>query len=292
MNIHEQPDYKTFAIYTSLTHSTIAKVEINSNDYDAMRHSHVLSGNVHDENISAYNTADYDYQLLDPYVHSGVDELESWGKYFSDMFYEIKANVSRRNGNAIPLDFANVIILIASLSSLITLHSSDITKHPKLNARYLQLASKENAAQQQANLLKQDPILFKWFVCEFLLPNDSSCEDIAAAFYTTLRCGLIHNMTIGKLNGGPGADNEITLASENPYINNTNWYEIKDDSRCYSFYLKELMDVIGELLKDLFDKNTTNHSMKRFQQDASLVLAGKSPVKLLKATKKVIDKSH
>ena len=285
MNFQDQIDYKTFVAYTALNSDSDPSAQCNSDEHDMMMNSYTLSGNIDFQNVSAYNNADYTYQLVDPYASHTSDVLEVWGKYFSDMLEEIKQNVSRRNGNAIPLDFADVLIVIASLSSLIKLQPSDLNKLPNLLQRYNSLdVSKQN------DFLKTDPVLFKWFSCTFLLSGQSTNEGIASALYTSLRNGLIHNMTIGKVLGACGARKEITVASRNPKEGSPAWYEIDpSDSNRITFYLSELLTVVESLMAWLFKKNPLCKDCQRFQNDARSVLSGKSPIKLLKATKRNTD---
>lgn len=288
MDIYEQNDYKTFAISSSLSSVSQTDLQLSLEEQDSVQNSYTLSGNVDVGNISAYNQSPcYSYQLLDPYAGHSSDPVEVWGAYFADMVAEIKANVRRRNGNAVPLDFADLMIVLASLSSLIQLQASDLAVLPNTEQEY-----NNSTCDNQRRILKRDNVLFRWFVSTFMFPNEQYKENLSVAMYTSLRCGIIHNMTIGQIVRQNGYGHEITLSSRNPKMGKTNWYEINQTNpNCVSFYLSEMLSMVEALIANLFAPSTTDRDCQRFQNDAVSVLSGKSPVKLLKATKKEFTQS-
>ncbi len=292
MNTINQCKNNTFAAsqYAASNSNTTGCGQLPQNGLSAMQ-EYCLSGNVDLSNLAAYNFNDssYAYVPYDPYANQYPDTLETWEAYFADMLNAIRENVSRRSGKATPLDFADIMMLIASLSSLVSLKANDLIILPDVLQNFNGLACKQNAAQKQNDFLKQDTVLFKWFACTYLIQGQSSAnaEEVATAMYKALRCGLIHNLTIGKILDNRGADYEITAADRNPKKGGTDWYNVVSvKQKIYTFYLTELVGVVDKLINDLFDKNSSDADVQRFQTDALSVLQGKSPIILVKATKK------
>ena len=291
MSIESSSEYQTYAQSTCLSSAIPQPSHFSDEDLLSVQNSFTLSGNVDQNNLSAYcnSNPNYTFKLINPYASQGANTLDIWGKYFADTLNDIKQNILRRNGNAIPLDFADVMILIASLSSLISLSAPDLLPLPDTNHEYLALAHEKNGNDKQKCMLQRDPILFRWFVCTYLLNNlpHSQGEDIAKGLYSALRCGIVHSLTVGQILRQGATNYEITVAARNVNSGSNKWYDIHSTtSKCYTFYLLELLHTVETLVVELFDSNSISPSIQRFQNDAQAKLTGKYPIMLLQAIPK------
>ena len=253
---------------------------------DQSRNCFVLTGNVDVQCLSTYNTPNslYQYNVEKSYAVDDHKPLEEWGRYFCDIIGEIENNVKRRNDNAIPLDFADAMILVAALSSLIKLTETDLSILPEDQAEYQGFADNRDAASKQTALLERDTVLFRWFACTYLLKDGSKINDVARAMYKAVRCSLVHGLTFGGTFRNGYGNYEIITGSANPDSQSRRWWNVwQDKSNAYVFYLKEFLDVFNPLVKDLFDDTNTDPNIRRFQTDATTFLAGKHPLVMLKA---------
>ena len=281
--------YRDYAISANLYSAGLQCDELDKNQLAMISHSYVLTGNVEVQCLSNYNTisSSYQYKIEKPYAFDDQRPLGGWGKYFDDILDGIEENIKRRNDTAIPLDFADVMIVIASLSSLIKLAERDLTILPKDNAEYQGLTGDKDAVSKKAALLERDSVLFRWFVCAYLLKNESMKDDVARALYKAVRCSLVHSLTLGGSFRKGYGKYEITIGSANPDVKSGSWWMAKTvKQNTYTFYIKELLLNLKTLVKDLFDVANTDSDIQRFQSDAGKILTGKTPLVFLKATLK------
>ncbi len=105
--------------------------------------------------------------------------------------------------------------------------------------------------------------------------------------YKAVRCSLVHSLTLGGSFRKGYGEYEVTIGSANPDAKSGSWWMANAvEQNAYTFYIKELLVVLKNLVKDLFDDANTDSDILRFQSDAGQILIGKTPLVFLKATLK------
>ena len=91
---------------------------------------------------------------------------------------------------------------------------------------------------------------------EFISAGESHDELVATAFYCLMRCGLIHEMSLGSHNIRPNrqmAINGYSIGVTHDKSPNSKWYVVDGTANEIVFYAHELLDVISTCLGKCFD---------------------------------------
>lgn len=158
----------------------------------------------------------------DAYVEKKIKVIEA---YFTSRIGEIKKMLSEDKGSI--FDFVDMAVMIGALA---------------------------NATDTES---KCDTDQYIGFVkSEFIPAEELQSELVATAFYCLMRCGLVHEMSLGSYSIKPKRQKVINGYSISVTHNNSpegKWYVVDDGSKEIVFYAHELLDVISTCLDKCFD---------------------------------------
>lgn len=151
-----------------------------------------------------------------------VSEVET---YLKDRLDEIKTRIS--TGRRSIFDFADLAIILSSL----VFYNSGQT-HGE-TSRYID------------------------FIKSHLIPqSDPNNELIATAFYCIMRCGLIHEMSLGG--HGISTSNQNILSGYKVSVthdsSNKNWFHVDSSLKEIRLFMPELIRAVEKCLNDCFTK--------------------------------------
>ena len=161
-------------------------------------------------------------------VDGNVDEttlVDTVKTYLWDRLMEIRARLS--NGSRSVFDFTDMAVLIGALANVTDAHSKHDT-------------------EQYIDFVKS----------EFVPTSELRKDLVATVFYCLLRCGLVHEMSLGGHNisvNRRNAINDYEVSVSHDKSPNAKWYEVNQGTKHVVFYAHELLDKIASCIEKCFD---------------------------------------
>jgi len=162
-------------------------------------------------------------------VNSRIEEVKS---YISDRVKEIAERWVPKDYNRSIFDFIDMAVVIGALANMTDTRANNID------------------TDQYINFVKR----------ELISSSESQADVVATAFYCLMRCGLVHEMSLGGHNIRPVRQqviNGYSIGVTHDKSSDGKWYSIDTSHHKIVFYAHELLSAIKSCVTKCFD-NTSN----------------------------------